>query len=274
MTDEKKHLSASAIGTYEKCAEAFRRQYVEHERGKVGVGAFVGSAVDHAVSLNMLAKLGGDVLSVDAVKALARDALVEKWQKDGAPMLTPEDGDEATAKGTAIDEAASLAALHHLEVAPLITPVAVQRKIRIALPGPYDLVGFIDVEEADCVRDTKTSGKSPDKDAAEKSTQLTIYDYARALEGKPSGTVRLDYLVKTKKPKYVGLKASRDSYDHTAMLRRVERVGAAIDAGAFPFTSPDSWACGQKYCSYWKRCDQGERKVVSVAMANDDSWME
>lgn len=266
----KPHLSASSIGTYERCPEQFRWRYVEGIKSPPGVAAITGKGTHKSIEGNMLAKLAGGALDIEAAKALARDGVMQAWEAE-TPMLTDDDGSEEQARGSAVDDAVSLAALHHAEVAPSIQPMAVERRVEIALSGPFDLLGFIDIEEQKGVIDTKTSGKSPSADAAAKSTQLTIYDYARRMEGKESGFVRLDYLVKSKRPKYVPLVATRDEVDHDRMLARVARVAAAWQSGIFPFADPNSWACSQKFCGFWDRCEQGARQAVSVAVTSE-AW--
>ena len=160
-------------------------------------------------------------------------------------------------RGDAVDKAVRLSRLHAEEKAPGISPTHVERSWAIEVPGyPFDLVGQLDVQEGrERVRDTKTSGKSPNEDAAEKSIQLTAYAMAvQVIDGQAPEKVALDYLVDTKTPKAVTLESTRGPEDYTAFIARVDSVARAMQTGTFVPVEPTHWCCAPKWCGYHATC--------------------
>lgn len=265
--DDKPHISTSQMETLAKCPARYEFRYVEGIKSPPGVAALIGSGTDRAVSADLENKiLTGDLLETEAVEALAADATRAGWEADKPALDEDEKAQgEASVLGAAIDTAVSLSRLHHVDVAPGIAPLAVQERFRIELKGwPLDLVGIKDIRTANAIRDTKTSGKSPAEDAADKSIQLTAYHLDSTLRGAPPDFVALDFLVKAKTPKYVERRSTRTASDHNALLRRIEVASTAIRSGIFPPTDPTNWWCSAKWCGYYSRCAHGGRAAVSV----------
>lgn len=258
----KPHLSISQLNMLARCGEQYRYRYVEGIKAPPGVQLVIGKGTHGAIEKDLANKIEwGELLPDDSIADFAADATRKAWQED-APVLGEGDPDE----GGAVDTAVALATVHHRELAPVIEPVAVERKFRLELPDfPFDLVGVIDVEETTRIRDTKTSSKTPPADAAHVSDQLTMYHLEAATRGE-SKTVALDYLVKSKQAKALTLESTRNEQDHARLLRRVEAAAKVIQAGAFTPTTPDNWACSPKWCGYWDRCAWGSRKAVTVGL--------
>lgn len=258
---ERPSLHASQLDMLSRCPLQYYYRYVLGEVRPPAVAMLVGTATHKSVEANLQHKIAsGDLLPLDAVQEAAKDALEARWAGEGV-MLDDEERERGVVrvKGDAVDDAVTYATLHATEVAPEVQPVAVERTFRIDLKGyPVDLVGTIDIEDVPGLRDTKTSGKSPQEDAAAKSVQLTVYSMAlQALNGKPTGRVRLDYLVKTKVPKVVSMESARDEHAYRALLDRVARAARLIESGAFYPTSPDNWVCSKRFCGWWGRCPHG-----------------
>jgi hypothetical protein len=98
----------------------------------------------------------------------------------GLEELSLTDNEKEIGRESAINEAREkairLTRLHAMTFAPTIEPIYLQRSLSMTLPGyPFDIGGVLDIQEADRVRDTKTSGKTPNKTVAETSDQLTVY---------------------------------------------------------------------------------------------------
>lgn len=259
----KPHLSISAIETLARCGEQYRRRYIEGEKIPPGIAALVGKGVDDSVTANLGAKIEtGALLDSDAVIDTARDSVVRQWEA-GEVTLTEEETDSGPqkVKGAAIDKAAMLSLLHAASTAPTIEPTAVQRFWRLELSNfPFDLIGYIDVDEARRVRDTKTSGKTPAASTADTSDQLTAYSLARKIiDGNGVPEVVLDYLIDKRTPQALTLRSTRTDADFAPFLNRVEASAAVIEAGAFLPASPDSWACSKKFCGYWSTCKFARR---------------
>ena len=253
----KPQLHATSVATFSRCGEQFRRRYLEGERMPPGIAAHVGSGVDHSVTANLTQKIqDGTLLSAEEVRDLARDGFQRALERDGA-MLSEEELErgEAAVAGDAADKAVRLASLHHAELAPTIQPVAIQWPWSLEL-ADYDLelVGTADIREDGRIRDTKTTGKSPSADAADKSIQLTAYAMAATVIDGRTPEVTLDYLVDLKTPKTAVLSSTRDENDFAALLNRVSVINDAITAEVFPPADPDSWMCSKRFCGFYGTC--------------------
>jgi len=255
--------SPSNLGTMHRCAEQYRRRYVEGEIIPPELQQIRGRAVHRAVELNMQAHVeDGDYLPIEAVEDAASDALTLELGVGGwvcGPLYDDLTIDQAT--GRVRDQAVKLSALHATEVAPTFTPAAAELKVEIqASPGmPATLVGVIDiVDETQKIRDTKTTGKSPPKGAADDSGQLTFYELLyQAFYGAPSRGQSLDYLVMTPKRgdlKTVTLETERSTEDLISLVERIRVADRAVEADIFVPAPTDHWACSPQWCGYYDTC--------------------
>lgn len=280
---KKKHLSATQLGMIEKCGVQYQFRYLDKVVAKPpGASLHVGRGVHHAVEQDLREKIADAVLLPDEeIAELARAGTLASIEESG---LSLEKHDSIAAeKGAAVDKAVRLAELHHVELAPALNPVHVERKFRVELQGyPYDLVGVIDVEEehewtdgdaggtVSVVRDTKTAAKSPNKNAADVSEQLTMYAAGKlAVDGALPAKLVLDHLVDNKTPVIRTLETTRDMEDVQMLLRRVERAAEVIESGAFmPANPATDWYCSQKWCGYFDQCPFA-RAPKSVSMGGE-----
>ena len=254
--DKKPQLHVSSLET--KCMEQFRRRYIEREIIPPGVALIVGTGTHKSVDANLTNKIKtGDLLTLQAVSDAARDGVSQEWDKSGV-TLDPEEAALGikTVKGMAIDKAVRLAKLHATQNAPKLTPTHVERSWALEIKGyPLDLVGRIDIQEPTSVRDTKTSGKTPSADCAEKSIQIKAYAMAvKVLDGKMPETAHLDYLIDTAKPKSESFNHEPNEDDFRAVLNRVEVIAMAMERGVFVPIEPSHWCCSPKWCGYYATC--------------------
>lgn len=251
----KPQLHATAVNM--QCGEAFRRRYVENEIIPPGVAAIVGTATDKSVNRNLESKMRDRRLLTQAeISDIARDGLNEAWER--GVKLEPEEAEAGikVVKGQAVDKAIRLSCLHAKSKAPIIEPIHIQRKWTLELGGyPMDLVGQIDIQELGAIRDTKTTGKTPPDDIADKSIQLTAYALAvEKIDGAAPEKVMLDYLIDNKVPVAKTFESTRTAEDYRVFLNRVEALINAIQKGAFLPVSPDHWMCNTKWCGYANTC--------------------
>jgi len=257
--DKKPHMSQSSLSMLAKCGEQYRRRYIEGDRYPPGIAMLVGRATDQTVSYDLENKIKkGELLSSDIIKDFAADA-IKKELKNSEFVLGNEEKEMGlkVVKGEATDNSIALSLLHHNILAPEINPIDVQKWFRIELEGfDFDLVGLIDIEEENAIRDTKTSGKTPNVGIEHKSDQLTIYAMNRYAEtGKMPEKLFLDYLVNGKKTNTAGTRETwRDENDIRTMLNRIETAAEIIQKEVYMPTNPDNWWCSQKYCGYWDTC--------------------
>lgn len=269
---QKPQLHATSLNM--KCMEAFRRRYVEGEIIPPGVAMVVGTGVDKAVTKNLDHKIKsrGSLLTLEEVSDIARDGLNEAWDREGV-RLDPEEVDLGikTVKGNAVDKAVRLSVLHAQAKAPEIDPTAVQRKWSLDIPGfDVDLVGTMDIQEAACIRDTKTAAKTPAEDIAAKSIQLSAYALAmRSIDGIEPEKVKLDYLIDTNTPAAKTFEATRGEADYQALLARVEVFSLALEKGVFVPVEPEHWACSAKFCGYFHTCRFAVKRPTQFAIKGE-----
>ena len=163
-------------------------------------------------------------------------------------------------QGEAVDEAVDMAGHFHEVAAPNINPVAVQKEYRVT-PNPevlpVALVGFTDVEEADTIRDVKTTTKAMAAGLEHRDQQLTTYAMLRQAEtGVIPAVVGLDVIKRTPTGKmgYEWRPSTRDILDVHEMVDRMVAIVKAIRVGSFPPTDPGNWSCSERWCGYWNIC--------------------
>lgn len=258
----KPYLSVSQINMLAKCGEQYRRRYVLGQKRPPAVAQVIGKGVHASVEKDLTSKLEwGELIDDEEIPDLAADATRRMWQAD-EPQREEGDPDQ----GGAVDEAVSLARLHHGKVAPAITPVALERAFLLEIPEfPFDLMGVVDVEEPTRIRDTKTSGKAPSGNPAERDLQGELYTLEARLRGHDK-VFQMDHLVRGRSPRYIPSEARYTEADHLSFLRRVEAAAAAVKAGTFLPAAPGSWACSPKWCGYWNDCAWGARQQVTVGL--------
>lgn len=276
MTGTKTQLHVSGLNLLSKCGIAFENRYIKGIKSPPSPSMVVGTAVDRAVRRNLQNKVeSGKLLQLDEVQDTARDALRNEW--DAGVRLSEDDAEEVgQSKGDAIDAAVSLAGYHHHAAAPMIQPTHVAREWVLDVEGlDVQLAGEIDIQEGTrAIRDTKTSGKSPIKTAADTSLQLTTYALAvRQLDGAIPEKLALDYIVRTPKRhdlKLVQLETKRSWRDLNHLAERVYLTSRLLEQGMFTPAPTDAWWCSEKYCAYFEACKYAPRPVSVGAPTIDD----
>jgi len=143
--------------------------------------------------------------------------------------------------------------------------------------GEYDIVENMTPDFLS-IRDTKTSGKSPNKSlmdgsdrpgVADDSDQLTAYACASAvIDGRLPTEMTLDYLIYTPKKhdlKYVPTKTSRTMSDVQVFLNRFANAVQAYRTGMFVPAKADWWGCSEKCCGYWDMCPYSKKpKLIQI----------
>jgi len=271
----------SRLSKLQRCAESYRRSEVEGEPEPTSPAAIRGSAVHHVAKVALRRKLRAEnqnaaLPSIEEAKALAADDFEERWKAaDLRIMDAEEDGADvlAKARGESKDTAVALAGYHVGSVAPGMTVVAVERKITVK-PRNSDLVihGTLDLvvealstppwplghEPAEDIHDLKTGTKSPQRDAAHRSQQLSMYALIRLAEtGKAVDGLVLDHVYRTPGLgllKHVEQRTTRDQGDFDALVNRINVATEAVTRGTFLPADPTSWFCSQKWCGYWPTC--------------------
>lgn len=264
----KPHLSASQIGLYNKCGEAYRRRYIEKHIIPPGAAMIRGTAVHAGAEFNFGQKVESKVdLPAGQVVERAADAVEQKVKNEGIE-LTAEEKTVGKDKvvGAIKDSAVALTAVLMTDIAPAILPVGVEERVRIELPNATrDLLAILDIRTVDTVEDLKTGAKLKGKAVWQDDTQMTMYALThRALTGKDPRVVRVHELVATKTPKAVTHDLSYDNLDFEPLVRRINATLNGIEAGIFTPATPGGWWCSAKWCGYHGDCPyvNGQRKAA------------
>lgn len=272
-------LHYSMLDTYSKCGEQYRRRYIEKDIIPPGIALAVGKATDVSVTKDLQHKIdNGRLLKIDVVKQVAFETFQTEY--DAGIRITKADLDGKSVldfKGANADKAVRLSTLHHEVVAPKLKPTHVQREWAIDLGLDVDIVGTIDVQETRPGRvghkvndvvgilDTKTAGKSPPADQADKSLQLTTYAFAvKVLDGKMPDYVGLNYLVDNKVPVAKMLRSVRTEEDFEPLLRRIEHVIMGTKRAVFMPAREEDWWCSPRWCGYHDTCQYVKHQVSEV----------
>ena len=285
----------SNLSLLQRCGEAYRRRVIEEDPDAPTPSLIRGSTVHAIAKVALRRKMGktnAALPTVEEARDLAADDFEQRWDAQEVRLVEgdEEDGADAMsrAKADAKDFAVALSGYHVAELAPRLRPVAIERKI-IVKPQDSDLQihGTLDVitrpEEPvtldaaglnavgrDTIRDLKTSAKSPSRDAADKSQQLSFYAMIRAAEvGALPEALALDYLVRTPKRgelKAVELATTRDAEDIRALVARLNVAVENVKRGSFSPADPTSWWCSAKFCGYHATCvyvRRGDRRLTT-----------
>lgn len=249
-------LSASSLTTYLRCGQQWYFAYVAGMKAPPSLRAIRGIAAHAAVEVDMRQKI--DTYEDLPVQDML-DAFDTSWSAEavGAP-----DKDDNETAGQIKDKGYDLIRLYREKVAPKIQPILVEEPIQFQINGQV-WSGQIDVAERAIlgkeprtklvVRDTKTTKRSPMKDAY----MLAMTGYAlsqRQKTGEVEGDIVLDYLVATKEPQYKEIRyggpVSDDQIRKFANI--VGNVGESIKAGRFAPNGLVSGACS--WCGFKPVC--------------------
>lgn len=141
------------------------------------------------------------------------------------------------------------------------------RALNVAARDGMDFVGEMDIveryDEKQVIRDTKTSGKTPNESVAHDSHQLTAYSLAAfVVDGKLPNALKLDYLVDLKREtKTLTLETARDNRDVVNYLQRISNAVATIQSGIFVPAPNTAWWCAPKWCAYHSQCPYVRNQV-------------
>lgn len=287
----------SRLTRLQMCGERFRRHDIENDPEPSNPRLVRGSVVHAVAKATLRRKVGKDnsaLPTLEETRDLAADLFEQAWAREDVRLVDEdEDGQTpAQAKAESKDFAVAISGLHRTALAPRLRPVAVERKI-IVKPKDSDLVihGTLDVvtqpetagqikqptgRMTDCepegpsqnvdlsdpardtIRDLKTSVKAPNREAAERSQQLSMYAMIRAAEvGTLPEALALDFLWRTPARGELRLAeqlTARGPEHIQALVNRLNMAVEGVKRGVFIPADPTAWWCSEKWCGYWQTC--------------------
>lgn len=277
--DSKPYLSPSSFGMYGKCGEQYRRRYIEGHKIPPGMKMIAGTGAHASAALDLFRKSQGqELLSVEEVRDISRDAFKVEWEK-GEVSLTPEE--KSAGLKAVFSQGQDLSMMfgegHHKHFAPIINPIGdrIEWKARAKTDLAHDLLGVTDRIEIVKVgskrtprrrtRDLKTtsSKKKPSPDAARDDEQNLIYTILSTVcDNEPTTMCAVDTLrAETRKSdggiEIVPYVSTYDiqNHDYDAFWEKFARVSDAITKGVFIPAKPGrDWWCSEKWCGYAATC--------------------
>lgn len=248
------YLSASSIDTFLRCQCQWRFRYIEGIKSPPSVAMAQGTGVHASAEYNFAYKID---THEDAPQDECLDVARDEFYKAAEDITEWKDK-----PSVALDQTIGMAKAYHVDLAPTVQPVAVERKVVVEHNRwIFPLLGYLDVEEDTRVIDLKTSGKKKTQTDIDTSMQAGIYLLSREQDGKPA-TFDWHVAVKTKTPTTQVLTRSCTDHGHTVAF--VERVQEAIihanSTGTYTPALPGQWWCTEKFCGYWDRCEFGGKR--------------
>jgi CRISPR/Cas system-associated exonuclease Cas4 (RecB family) len=261
-------LSFSQINMYSRCGIQYYFRYVEGIIVPPASALILGKAFHKAQEEEYKHKLE---TKQDMPISIVTDLFAEEVERDFSQDVLLKD-EEKTIGKTQVrdrikDNGINMLTEYYYSVAVNTMPEAVEKEFTITedfpllmdsntgliveLPAPVK--GYIDlITDKNEVIDTKTSSKTPTKDTAEKSQQLTIYALGyKEIYGTLPEKLRLDCIIQPGKKspsRVVTLETTRNIEQIERLARRIARVAQGIKAGVFIPPDQGSWACS--YCGY------------------------
>mgnify|MGYP001302554037 CR=1 FL=1 len=243
------HISVSQINTYLRCPLQYYYRYIEGLIIPPNSALSFGKVTHKTAEDNYKQK-------IETKEDLPLDEMQDRWAQywDEAAQETEFEKDEKP--GQIKDEGINCITTYHKEISPNVQPVLVEEKVELSFANTdYTLLGYIDVvDENKMIIDTKTTKRTPSEDNIKKDIQLTAYSlcYQTLFEEKEAG-VRLDYIVRNKKPKIVQLTANKTQDDINRFLKLVAYVVKAIENELF-YPNVHNVTCSEKGCGYYHKC--------------------
>lgn len=257
-------LSGSSVNTYLRCQKQWEYAYVLQLKRPPSIKQGLGIAAHEAVAFNMEQKtltfanlpdeeVGQKFLDTWDIMSIEIEDVTEETrfsEKTGKPLKNRKE-----TKADARRSGAQAVMLYQEEVATVVQPVWVERKIQFRLNEEIDYSGIYDLSDiADRVRDQKFVSKRPSDGG---TYILPMIGYAlgyRQLEGKKESEVVLDHIVRTQDEYYLPLASGGPITDDAIaqFAHIVTEVKRSIDAGIFIPTGLQSHACS--WCGYADIC--------------------
>jgi len=253
-------LSPASVRAFEKCPEAFRRQYLLGEKVPPNLPMTLGSVVGDTLAHYLQGRIEGR----PPAPAELDDLVLELFAaKIGETVLGP---DEDPEPGKA--QCRSAVAAYLVEIAPRVEPISVERRasFRFKEDQEWRFVCYFDLECARELADLKFGRSEVKEERADRDLQATAQTFMRWAERNPAQFVFHAATLEPpdEGPRWRVVPAPRSLAQLLAFQRRVARVARLIDhldrtePGEWPLSTDLGWWCapriGGEGCPHWERC--------------------
>jgi putative RecB family exonuclease len=245
------YLSASQLTTYLMCPAKYRLRYLEEAEPAFRSSALaLGSAVHATLDWLHTAWREGQRPAWEAIA----QTFEADWSAEEVLDLRCRADEDTTSLGKL---GLGLLLTYVMETPPKGSKASeVPFEVELVHPRsgeslPVPLKGYLDlVEEDGTVVEFKVYARKPDQATLAANVQLSAYSYAQNRLDGARPKLRMDCLLKTKKPRLERIPIERTEADDARFFVIAKEVRKAVRAGAFP-PRPD-WPC--KDCEYRYLC--------------------
>ena len=259
-------ISYSHMDRFFGCGERFRRTYLEKDNSRPGVALPIGS-IAHRMRAWYLENfvLGDRELDSRVGEELAdlTDDLIREMITEPELHLTRAQLD-AGVNATKIHAANLTRSIVKADAQNLWSKignaVSAERKIKLRVDGwPYPWSAILDSEHeteqgAQEIVDLKTAKNKPARDSV-RSLQLTMYQFMRALEGKPTDILTHHHITKHKKPEvYITRTEGRTEEEIEPLIARAELYCERLEHEIYNPAPEGSWMCSPDWCWWFNEC--------------------
>lgn len=256
-------LSPASIRAFEKCPEAFRRQYLLGQKVPPNLSMTLGSVVGDTLAHYFAGRIAGRAPAAPELDDLVLELFAAKIVET---ELGPEDDPDlgrAQCRGAVAD--------YLTEIAPTVEPVSVERRasFRFNAEQQWRFVCYFDLECARLVADLKFGRSSIKEERAYRDLQATAQTFMRWAERNPAEFVFHAATLERpdEGPRWQVVPAPRSRAQLLGFQHRVAQVArmiAHLDAtepGPWPLAADFGWWCaprvGTDGCPHWDRCPVG-----------------
>jgi len=251
------HLSASSINNYLECGLQYRFSKLDKLPPEMTPGNLIYGATIHKVvaEFYQTRKEGGNLPLPEMLEKF------EQYWREAAedqPDILYSEGKDFQ---TLLNEGLELLKVFYTHLPDdNFQVLAVEQPFQLTPENFHiPIIGIFDLVEEDdsgtiIVSDLKTSSRAYSSTEIDKNLQLTLYQLAVKHDGYHDREIilRLDCLIKTKKPRFEQYYTFRTPEDEHRLLKKIGKVCEGITRGVF-IPMDTSWRCPN--CVYKSYCD-------------------
>lgn len=256
-------LSPASVRAFERCPEAFRRQYLLGEKMPPNLSMTLGSVVGDTLAHYLQGRIDGR----PSTPADLDDLVLELFAAKIVGTVVGSDDDPELGK----TQCRSAVADYLVEIAPRVEPISVERRasFRFKEEQEWRFVCYFDLECARQLADLKFGRSEIKEERADRDLQATAQTFMRWAERNPAEFVFHAATLEPpdEGPRWREVPAPRSVAQLLAFQRRVARVARLIahldqtEPAEWPLSSDLGWWCappaGGQGCPYWESCPVG-----------------
>jgi len=252
------HLSASSIGDYLECGMLYRFGRVDRLPMEfVSSDLEFGSVIHMVLAEYYQAKMTGDKLLLKDV----HESFKDHWHRVAKGRTDIQYADGKDFNTYLMDGVDLLTAWYSKLPDDNFKVMGIEEAFSFELPNlSVPVIGAIDLVEEDesgtiIITDFKTAGRAYSLTEVDENMQMTVYQLAMKSNGFGGREIllKLDCLIKTKKPRFEQYYTTRSYVDELRLIRMMQKAWEGIAKGVF-IPNPQSWR--HKNCPYRQTCDK------------------